>query len=273
MKKYLGKFGTYVLLVAIAIFLTFPFLWVLATSFKGRQETIFSYPPVWIPMFPTWENYQAVFNQVNILRCFINSIIVTSIGVFLNVITAALAAYPIARMQFWGKRFIFALILAPMMIPIQGTMIVNFLTLKQLHLLDTYLGAVITTAVFIIGVFVMKNAFEAIPHEIEEAARVDGCGEFKMWRRIMLPMIKPTLAAVAILGFVYYWNDFMWPLIVLRDANKITLQIGLTRLESAFQTNYRYVAAGAVMSMIPILVFFAFTQKYFIEGAKGAIKG
>lgn len=273
MKSLLKKTGLYILLIAIAIFMIFPFVWILSTSFKGNQEALFSYPPQWIPQFPTLDNYKAVFGQINIFQCFINSVIITVMGVLLNVITAALAAYPLARINFWGRNVVFALILAPMMIPIQGTMIVNYLTLKELSLLNSYLGAVITTAVFIIGVFVLKSAFEAIPMEMEEAARVDGCGEFGIWWRIMVPMVKPSLAAVSILAFVYYWNDFMWPLIIFRDMEKIPLQVGLTKLESAFQTNFRYVAAGAVFSMVPILLFFGFTQRYFVEGTRGAIKG
>jgi putative chitobiose transport system permease protein len=269
----LKKIGLYVLLIAIAVFLTFPFIWLLSTSLKGQMETIFPNPPRWIPEFPTLENYKAVFERVNIFRSFINSVIITAMGIFFNVITAALAAYPLARINFWGKKLVYGLILSTLMIPIQGTIIANYLTLKQLGLLDRHLGVVIVTAVFVIGIVVLKAAYETIPVEMEEAARVDGCGEFKIWWRIMIPMVKPALAAVAILGFVNYWNDFMWPLIVLKTADKYPLQVALTRLESAFQTNFRYVTAGAVMSMLPILIFFILNQRHFIEGTKGAIKG
>ncbi|MGE5581192.1 MAG: carbohydrate ABC transporter permease [Bacillota bacterium] len=263
----------YILLIAIAIFLIFPFFWLLSTSLKGPQETIFPSPPQWIPESPTLENYRVVFEKVNVVRSFLNSVIITFLGMFFNVITAALAAYPLARIDFRGRKIIFGMILATLMIPMQGTMIANYLTLKQLGLIDQYLGVVITTAVFVIGIVVLKAAYEAIPIEIEEAARVDGCGEFKIWFRVMLPMIKPALAAISILSFVYYWNDFMWPLIVLKTFDKVPLQVALSRLEGIFQTNFRYVTAGAVISMLPILIFFCFTQRYFIEGTKGAIKG
>ncbi len=267
------KIVIYIVLIAIAIFLTFPFVWLVSTSFKGEMETIFPNPPQWIPESPTFENYKAVFDKVDFFRSFLNSVIITVMGIFLNVITAALAAYPLARIDFRGKKVIFGLIIATLMIPMQGTMIVNYLTIMRLGLLDQFLGVVLPTAVYVIGIVVLKAAYEAIPVEMEEAARVDGCGEFRLWYRVMLPMIKPSLAAVGILAFVYYWNDFMWPLITLKSDNKYPLQVALSRLESVFQTNFRYVTAGAVLSMLPILIFFAFTQRYFIEGTKGAIKG
>ena len=273
MKITVRKLGIYLVLSLIAIFMVFPFLWLLSTSFKGQLESIFPNPPKWFPAQPTLVNYQVVFREINIWRSFLNSMIITILGVFFNISTSALAAYPLARINFWGKKSIFALLLLPLMIPVQGSMIVNYLTLTKLKLIDQHLGVVITTAVSIIGIVILKAAYEAIPNEIEEAARVDGCGEMRLWWQIMMPMIKPSLAAVSILSFVYYWNDFMWPLIVLKTFEKIPLQVALSRLESAFQTNFRYVAAGAIISMLPILIFFAFTQRYFVEGTKGAIKG
>lgn len=273
MNRFIKKSCIYLLLVAIAIFLTFPFFWLLSTSLKGQMESIFPMPPVWVPKQPTLENYLVVFKQINIARALINSVIITAIGVFGNVVTAAVVAYPLARINFWGKKFIYGLILTPLMIPVQSTMIANYVTLKNLKLLNTHLGVVIPFAVNLIGAFIVKTAYEAIPHEMEEAARVDGCGEFGMWWRVMLPMIKPALATVSILAFVYFWNDFMWPLIILKSADKIPLQVALTRLETAFQTNFRYISAGGVIAMLPIMVFFAFTQRFFIEGAKGAVKG
>ncbi len=267
------KWMIYIVLIAVAIYLTFPFVWLLSTSFKGQMETIFPNPPQWIPESPTFENYQMVFIRVNMFRSLLNSALITVIGIFFNVFTAALAAYPLARIDFRGKKVVFGLIMATLMIPIQGTMIVNYITLKHLGLIDQFLGVVLPSAVNVIGIVILKATYEGVPTEMEEAARVDGCGEFKLWLRVMMPIIKPALAAVSILAFVYYWNDFMWPLIIIKDPDKYPLQVALSRLESVFQTNFRYVTAGAVLSMLPILLFFALTQRFFIEGTKGAVKG
>lgn len=271
-KKRRKKIISYVLLVLIAVFLTFPFFWMLSTSFKG-PENLFSYPPEWIPKNPTLDNYRAVFAKIPIFRYFLNTVIITALGVTLNIVLSSMAAYPLGRMNFWGRNFIFSLIIAPMLIPLQGTIIINYMTLRELNLVNKYLGVVITSAVSIFGVFLLKQAYAGVPKEIEEAARIDGCGEFRLWWQIMLPMVKPSLAAVSIFSFVGYWNLFMWPLIVLKDKALYPLSVGLTALESTFESNFRYISAGAVISIIPILIFFYFTQRYFIEGYKGAVKG
>lgn len=267
------KLIVYLLLIAIALFMTFPFFWLVSTSLKGQTETIFPSTLRWIPEAPTLENYKIVLEHVDMIRSTINTTIITILGIFLNALLAAMAAYPLARINFVGKKVIFALLMGTLMIPMQGTMIINYVTLKKLGMLDTFLGLVLPTAVNVIAILILKNAYEAVPDEIEEAARVDGCGEFRLWIKMMVPNIKPALAAVCILGFVYYWNDFMWPLIVISSDEKWPLQMALSKLSSAVQTNYRYITAGAVMSMLPILLFFAFTQRYFIEGTKGAVKG
>lgn len=271
-KRVLKKVFLYMFLIIIAVFFTFPLFWMLSTSFKG-PENLFSYPPQWIPKNPTLANYQAVFDKVPLIRYFFNTVIITTMGVVLNLVLSAMAAYPLGRLKFIGRKLIFALIIAPMLIPLQGTMIVNYVTLKRISLVNTHLGVVITSAVSIFGVFLLKQSYEIIPREIEEAACIDGCGEFRMWWQIMVPMVKPAIAAVSIFSFVTYWNYFMWPLIVLKDKELYPLTVGLRALESTFDYNFRYISAGAMISIIPILIFFYFTQRYFIEGTKGAIKG
>ena len=270
--KLFKKIVLYIVLISIALFLTFPMIWMLSTSFKGPED-LFSYPPQWIPENPTLANYKAVFAKVPIFRYLLNTVLITTIGLTLNLVLSALAAYPLGRMKFWGSKVIFFMIIAPMLIPLQGKMIVNYLTLKKLHLVNTHLGVVLPSAVSIFGVFLLKQSYEAIPMEIEEAARIDGCGEFRLWWQIMLPSVKPSLAAVSIFSFVVYWNMFMWPLIVLKSKNLYPLTVGLTALESTFENNFRYISAGAMISIVPILIFFYFTQRYFIEGYKGAVKG
>ena len=268
----MNKKITYLLLVLLAVLFTFPFFWMLSTSFKGPED-LFKYPPEWIPRNPTLANYKAVFEKIPLFRYFFNTVVITVSGVMLNITLSSMAAYPLGRMNFWGRKFIFGLIIAPMLIPLQGTMIINYVTLRELELVNTFLGVVITSAVSIFGVFLLKQAYEGVPQEIEEAARIDGCGEFRLWWQVMLPMVRPSLAAVSIFSFVGYWNSFMWPLIVLKDKELYPLSVGLAALESTFESNFRYISAGAIISIIPILIFFYFTQRYFVEGYKGAVKG
>ncbi|MDI3473298.1 MAG: putative chitobiose transport system permease protein [Thermotogaceae bacterium] len=271
MKKFLRYIITYLILIILAFFFTFPFLWTLSTSLKGPVN-LFKWPPEWIPKDPTIENYIMVFKKLPMLKYFLNTVIITGLGVVFQVITSTLAAYPLARMQFKGRNLIFTLILLPMLIPMQGALIVNFLTIINLNLYNTYLGVVITSAVSIFGIFLMRQNYLSVPRELEDAARIDGCNEFQIWWKIILPLVRPATATLAIFAFAAYWNSFLWPLIVLRDASKYPLQVGLAQLNSVFEGNFRQISAAIVIATIPILIFFFFTQKFFIEGYKGAVK-
>lgn len=266
------KIILYLILIIIAIFFAFPFFWMLSTSFKGA-EGVFVMPPQWIPKHFTLINFKSVFNRVPICRFLFNSLIITTMGISLNLFLSILAAYPLGRLNFQGKNIILALIIAPLMIPMEGKLVVNYIIIKNLNLLNTYLGVVLPSAVNVIGILLLKGAFEAIPKEIEDAARIDGCGELRIWWQIMLPMVKPSLAALSILSFVLYWNSFLWPLIILKDRELYPLSVGLTTLASAFEYNFRYISAGGVIAIIPIVIFFYYTQRYFVEGFKGAVKG
>uniref|UniRef100_A0A7C5Y9L8 Carbohydrate ABC transporter permease n=1 Tax=Fervidobacterium nodosum TaxID=2424 RepID=A0A7C5Y9L8_9BACT len=261
---------TYTFLIIMGVFFTFPFLWILSTSFKG-PENLFTWPPEWIPKHPTIQNYIAVFKRIPMARYFLNTLIITSLGVVLEVILASLAAYPLARLNWKGKNIVFSLILLPMLIPMQGALIVNFITIIKLGLYNKYLGVVLPSAVTIFGIFLMRQHYLSVPKDLEDAARIDGCNEFQVWWKISFPLVRPATAALAIFAFTAHWNSFLWPLIVLRDQNKYPLQVGLAQLSSVFEANFRNVAAAVVIATVPILVFFYFTQKFFIEGYKGAI--
>lgn len=270
--KRLAKFlFSYTILILLAVFFAFPFFWVLSTSLKTAVD-VFSWPPKWIPNPPTLENYQMVLKKLPILRYFLNTLIITGMGILFNVVLAALAAYPLARLNFKGRNLIFAIILLPMMIPMQGGLIVNFITIIKLHLYDTFLAVVLPGAVSIFGIFLMRQHYQSVPKELEDAARIDGCNEFQLWWKIMLPMVRPAITALAIFSFTAYWNAFLWPLIVLQDSNKYPLQVGLSYLSSTFEGNFRQISAGIIIAAVPILVFFFFTQRFFIEGYQGALK-
>jgi putative chitobiose transport system permease protein len=262
---------------AILIVLCFtvgPFLWLLSTALKSSTENIFAYPPVFIPAHPTLDNFFRVFDSQPFFTYLKNSLIVAALSVTLNLLFASLAAYPLARMQFKGRHFIFGVLLASMMIPFQLLMIPVYELAITLGLQNSYLGLVLPHACTAFGIFFMRQAFLSIPAAIEEAAIMEGVSRLKIWWYVLLPLVKPSLATLAVFSFIAVWGDFLWPLIIIDQPSLFTLPLGVNRLSSTFSLDWRLVAAGAIFSIIPILIFFTFTQRFFIEGAmKGAVKG
>ncbi len=271
---------THIILIFICILSLVPFLWLLSTALKGRCENIFAYPPIFIPKDFTLNNFKEVLKLVPIVRYVINSFIVASSTVILNVILSALAAYPLARMEFKGKKIAFFAILATIMVPFQTIMLPVYIITLKLHLIDNYsilagyLGLIMPFAVNAFGIFLLRQAFLTIPKEIEESAIIDGCNSFQIFFKLLLPMIKPSVALLAIFTFIGSWGEFLWPSIVLTNEKLFTLPVGINNLSSAFSSDYRLVAAGSIISIIPIMVFFLALQKYFISGStEGAVKG
>lgn len=279
-KKQLRKFLSHTFLITISFLSLFPFLWLLSTALKGADENIFQYPPQLLPQHITFDNFIGAWKQIPFLTYFFNSFIVAGFTVILNLILSSLAAYPLARMDFKGKNFLFCLVLATIMIPFQAIMLPVYLIVLKLHLVDTYgyvtgyLGMILPFAVNAFGIFLMRQAFLAIPKEMEEAAFIDGCSVFNIWLKILLPMTAPTLAVLAIFTFIGSWGEFLWPSIVLTNKALYTLPVGVNDLQGMFSANWRYIAAGSIISIIPIIIFFAFMQKYIVSGKnEGAIKG
>ncbi len=280
MKKLLSKITTHTILITVSILSIFPFIWLISTSLKGAGENIFAYPPVIIPQDFTFDNYIGVWHRVNLLVYFINSVIVAAGTVILNLILSSLAAYPLARMDFRGKKITFFAILATIMIPFQAIMLPVYLITIKLHLVDSvnnlagYTGLIMPFAVSAFGIFLMRQAFLGIPREMEEAAIIDGCNVFQVFWRVLLPMVKPSLAVLAIFTFIGSWGEFLWPSIVLTKESLYTLPVGVNNLQGMFSSNWRYIAAGSIISTIPIIIFFLAMQKYFISGEnEGAVKG
>ncbi len=267
-------------LILISLLSIFPFIWLLSTSLKGGGENIFAYPPTIIPKDFTWANYTGVWHRVDLMRYFINSMIVAGGTVLLNLILSALAGYPLARMEFKGKKITFFAILATIMVPFQAIMLPVYLITLKLHLVDSYsdtlgfIGLIMPFAVSAFGIFLMRQAFLTIPKEMEEAAIVDGCNVFQVFCRVLLPMVKPSLAVLAIFTFIGSWGEFLWPSIVLTKEAMYTLPVGVNNLQGMFSSNWRFIAAGSIISTIPIIIFFLAMQKYFISGEnEGAVKG
>jgi len=279
-KRFLEKFSIHTILIVISLLSLFPFLWLISTSFKGINENIFAYPPTIIPADFTWQNYVGVCKKVNFMGYFINSMVVAGFTVILNLLLSSLAGYPLARMYFKGKKILFFSILATIMVPFQAIMLPVYLITLKLHMVDSvnnfmgYLGLILPFAVNAFGIFLMRQAFLKVPKEVEEAAIVDGCNAFQVFFKVLLPMVKPTLAVLAIFTFIGSWGEFLWPSIVLTKDAMYTLPVGVNNLQGMFSSNWRFIAAGSILATIPIIIFFLAMQKYFISGEnEGAVKG
>ena len=280
MKNFIKKFSIHFILIITSLLSIFPFIWLISTSLKGNAENIFAYPPQLIPTDFTWANYTGVWKRVDFIAYFVNSMIVAGGTVFLNLLLSALAGYPLARMEFKGKKIVFFAVLATIMIPFQAIMLPVYIITLKLHLTDSvsritgYIGLVMPFAVSAFGIFLMRQAFLKVPREVEEAAIVDGCNVFQMFWRVVLPMVKPTLAVLAIFTFIGSWGEFLWPSIMLTKDSMYTLPVGINNLQGMFSSNWRFIAAGSIISTIPIIIFFLAMQRYFISGENdGAVKG
>ena len=266
--------GWYLVLTALAFITVFPFAWMFLTSLKGPSDPITSVPPQFFPHDPTLANYQKVLDSLPILRFFGNSVFVALATGLLNVLVAALAAYPLAKMRFPGREAIFYLLLATLIVPAQLTYIPSFvLAVNVFQYYDTLPALIFPNIVSAFNIFLLRQAFRGVPNDLIDAARVDGASEFRIWWQILIPLIRPSLAAVAIFTFVTSWNDFLWPSLMLHTRDGMTLPVGLAALQSFFASDFRAVAAGVTMTVVPILLFFVMVQRYFIRGLSGAVKG
>lgn len=269
--KYLYK---YLLLGGIALLMLFPIFWLFSTSFKGASENVFSFPPQLVPTQPTLENYTLVWQNYPFARYLLNSTIIAVLTVGLNLLFCALAAYPLARLEFAGRKLFFAGVVSTIMIPFQIIMIPLYILTVQLGLKNSYLGVIFPSLASAFGIFLLRQAFQGVPKELEEAARMDGCTELGIWWHIMLPAIRPALVTLAIFVFIGSWSDFLWPLIVLDSPEYYTLPLGIANLASALDLNWRWIAAGSVISIAPILLLFLFLQRYIIPTDVGSgVKG
>lgn len=273
-RQLVANAGWYLVLSLLAIVTVFPFLWMLLTSLKGPLDPIASVPPQLIPGHPTLANYEKVLASLPILRFFFNSITVSVVVCVLNVLVSAMAAYPLAKMRFLGRDAIFYLLLATLIVPAQLTYIPSFiLAVNTFHYYDTLPAVIFPSLASAFNIFLMRQAFRGVPNDLIDAARVDGAGEWRVWWQILLPIVRPSMAAVAIFTFVTSWNDFLWPSLMLHARDGMTLPVGLAALQGFFSSDFRSIAAGVTMTVIPILLFFIVVQRHFVRGLAGAVKG
>lgn len=264
----------YGLLLAIALAMVFPMLWLVSTSLKGAGENLLTSPPQLIPQRPTLDNYRQVWDTNPFFQYFVNSTIVAVLTVVINLVICSLAAYPLARLHFPGREAILGLIIATIMIPFQVVMIPLYILAVNLGLRNTYLGLVLPYLASAFGIFLMRQAFQTVPKELEEAARLDGCSDLGVWWHVMIPATRPALVTLGIFVFIGTWGEFLWPLILLDRPERYTLPLGVAQLASSFSLDWRLVAAGSVLSVLPALLLFVFLQRYIIptETASG-VKG
>ena len=269
-RKAINTVLTYVMLVLIAIVCAGPFIWLLAASFRSGQNI---YDISLIPQNPTLENYIGVWEFLSVPRYLLNTIIITVASIAMDVILSALCAYPLACMRFKGKNFILGVLLASMIIPAAAGMIINYLTISAMRLLNTLAGVVLVGSVKVFSIILLRQGYMGVPKDLIEAARIDGAGELRIWWQIMLPGIMPTVSTVIIFDFISRWNEFLWPIIVLQDPAKYPLAAALKYLNGSFNYKFGYIAAGAIISVIPVIVVFILCQKNYIEAVSGAVKG
>jgi putative chitobiose transport system permease protein len=265
------KTAQYLLLAAIALLCIFPFWWTLVTALS-TEGNIFSYPPTFWPKQPSLENFAEVFRVIPIWSFLKNSILITVFTVLWKLVLCSMAAYPLARLHFKGKKLVFGLIVATMVLPSEVNFLVNFITVTELGLVDTYSGVILPNVVNAVAILLLKQAFEEVPQDLVDAARVDGASEWTIFTRIMLPLIAPWLATVGILTAVEAWNEYIWPSIVMSKPDEFPLSVGVLYLRGTFGSSTRVIAAGTIITIVPTLAAFLFTQRYFMRGMDGAVK-
>ena len=272
--RRIARIAMYVGLVIFAIGLLTPFVWMVLSSFKSANE-VFSVPVKWLPETWVWQNYIDIWTESNMLVWIRNTLFLAVVVTFLQVLTGSFAAYGFARMRFRGRDVLFLLYVGTIAVPWQSYMIPQFILLSNFKVSNTLWSIILLQAFGAFGVFLMKQFYETIPEELSEAARLDGLSEYAIWRKIMLPLSIPALASLTLLTFVNTWNDYLGPLIYLRNPDLWTIQLGLKGFVSnLFDTNYALLFAGLTISVVPIAIIFLLGQKYFVEGiATSGLKG
>lgn len=269
-----GILTTYVILCLGATILLLPFAFMLSTSLKTMDQ-IFVFPIQWIPDPVMWSNYPQVFEQILFMRYILNTVQITAFGIAGSLIGSSLAAYPFARMRFPGRNLLFMVMLATLMVPGWITLIPQFLLFRAFGWMDTYYPFIIPAfAANPFYTFLIRQFFMTIPSELDDAAKIDGAGSFRVLTQILLPLSKPVLATVTIFAFLHYWNEFLGPLVYLSTPSKFTIAVGIAYFQGEFRTDFPLLMAAAAMAMIPPLLLFFAAQRLFIEGvAMTGLKG
>ncbi|MBP2071522.1 MULTISPECIES: carbohydrate ABC transporter permease [Thermoanaerobacterium] len=255
----------FIVMVFLSFIVLLPFFWMLSSSLKLDNE-VFSVPIQWIPNKLIWRNYIEIWKQIPFLTFFKNTIKLSVIITFLQVLTSSFAAYGFSKMRFKGRDTLFLAYIATIAVPWQVYMVPQFILMKKFGLADTHLSLILLQTFTAFGVFLLRQFYLSIPEELSEAARIDGMSEYGIYFKIVLPLSKPALATLTLFTFVNTWNDFLGPLIYLNSTNLKTIQLGLQMFISQYTAQYALIMAASVVSIVPLLIAFIFTQNYFVEG-------
>lgn len=270
-KKVLRTASQYGLLSLIAIICIFPFWWTLVVA-MSTEGNLFEFPPTFWPRGISLDNFIEAFRVIPIVAFYKNSLLITLATVLGKLVVCSLAAYPLSRMQFSGSKLIMGVILATMILPSEVNFLVNFITMTKISLVNTYTAVVLPNIVTAVSILLLKQAFDEVPQDLLDAARVDGASEWIIFYRIVLPLITPWLATVGILTAVEAWNEYIWPSIVISKPEDFPLSAGVLYLRGTYGSSTRVIAAGTILTVAPILVAFLFTQRFFMRGMDGAVK-
>jgi multiple sugar transport system permease protein len=268
-----GQTVLYIVLAILALLIILPLVWMLITSFKTDADAVRN--PIGLPSPISVDAYQTLGSgQQPIFLWLWNSFAAAAFQTVLILVTASMGAYALARMEFAGKRIVFGLIISTLLVPPVVFLIPNYLIVQNFGWLDTILAITVPGAAGAFGIFFLRQFFVGLPVEIEEAARIDGAGDFRIFLQVVLPLARPALATLAVLSFLNNWNDFLWPVYVLLSPENMTLQPGLSMLQGAYSTHFGIVMAGAVIASVPVLILFAIAQRQIVDSVAGAaVKG
>ena len=263
----------YVLITVIALGVLVPFVWMVSSSLKNNNE-VFTVPTQWIPRDFQWHNYVDIWSRIPMTTYLRNSLFLSLVITFLQVLTGSFAAYGFSKVRWRGRDALFVAYIATIAVPWQAYMVPQYVMLQKAGLVNTFWSLILMQAFGAFGVFLLRQYYLTIPDELCEAARIDGLSEYGIYRRIILPLSKPALASLALLTFVATWNDYMGPFIYLTSNELWTVQLGLKSFVGLFDGDYAMIMTGSVISVVPILVIFLLGQKYFIQGiATSGLKG
>lgn len=265
--------GVNAALLALAALSLAPLAWMLSVSFMPRGEAA-QFPPPLLPSAPTLDNYRELFARTGMARHFGNSLLLAVSITGLSLLVNTMAGYAFAKLRFRGRERLFQLLLAALVVPAQVAMLPLFLLMKQLGLVDSYWGVILPAMASVFGIFLVRQYARSIPDELIEAARIDGAGELRIFFRIVLPLLRPVLATLAVFTFMTSWNDFMWPLIVLTGQEHYTLPVALASLSREHVMDVELMMAGAVVTVAPVLALFLLLQRHYLHGLLlGSVKG
>ncbi|WP_271808863.1 carbohydrate ABC transporter permease [Clostridium beijerinckii] len=275
MRKQNNKFIQYIVLILLAVFFMFPLIWMIVSSFKNDSQIFSDISSIKAFVLPAFSsnylyNYSDCLKQLPILKSMINSFFYIGVIIIFSLIVNSLAGYGFARLDFPGKNILFTILLSLMIIPAQTVMLPLFSIVYKLGWINSYLGLIVPAIANPFYIFLFRQTFLGLPKEIEEAAKLDGANQYTIFVKLIMPLAKPIYATVAIMIFVATWNDFVWPVMVISDPSKQTIQMALSSLFSIQPVNYGRVMAGLTFVTIPVLIIFLTMQKYYVQGIVGS---